>query len=107
MSLQVLESPDDPGRLRLVGDLDLHTAEAAAEAILRKCSQPELSLDLSDLGFMDSSGVWVLLRAQKAVSSHGGLFILLSPNPTVKRIIDVLGLQANGVMVRDRNDAGS
>ena len=107
MPLQILDSEDDPGRLRLVGDLDLHTAEAATDVILAKCDRPELSLDLSDLDFMDSSGVRVVLRAFKAVSSNGGSFALLSPNPTVRRIIDLLGLQANGVVVRDTNEPGS
>jgi anti-anti-sigma factor len=53
---------------------------------------------------MDSSGVRVLLRAFKAVSAKGGSFTLLSPNPTVRRIIDLLGIQAHGVVVREKNE---
>lgn len=105
MPLQILDSESDPACVRLVGELDLSTAGLAAEAILPKCDGSTLSLDLSELTFMDSSGVRVLLEAFKAVSSKGGTFALLSPTPVVRRIIDLLGLPENGVVVREAQDA--
>ena len=100
MTLEFVEG-DAPGRVRLVGELDLGSAPAAATSLELKCQQVDLlEVDLSELTFIDSSGVRVLLRAFKDLADRGGTLVLEYPTPTVQRVFDLLGLAANGVAIR-------
>ena len=78
------------------GELDLATAEA-----LRRCLVPlvkadpppaRLVLDLSELAFLDASGVSALLTAQRALAARGGQLVLRSPSRLVRRVVKVLDL---------------
>ena len=101
-AFQVLGMDDAAATLRLVGELDLHGQAYAAEALRsRTASDSDLTLDLSDLGFIDSSGIRVLISAHKELSRHGRKLVLSAPRPTVKRVFDLLGLDRVGIEIRD------
>jgi stage II sporulation protein AA (anti-sigma F factor antagonist) len=51
-----------------------------------------LLLDLSAVPFMDSSGLNVILRAYEETRRVGGSVRLISPTPTVQRILDLTGV---------------
>ena len=74
-----------PGRLRLVGEIDMSTADRLA-AILgdEREKGSELTLDLSDVTFMDSCGLEVLLDLSR---SHPVL--ILQPSDSVRRLFEV------------------
>lgn len=74
-----------PGRLRLVGEIDLSNADRLA-GILRAELEGgwELSLDLSDVTFIDSTGLQVLLDLSR---SHP--VIILQPSDSVRRLLEV------------------
>jgi anti-sigma B factor antagonist len=92
VGLQVETNIDQTGLavLTLAGELDLASApklEEAIEAIAAR--RPEgLTLDLTDLRFMDSAGIALLVLATKTV---GGV-TLRRPSPIVRRVIEVTGL---------------
>ena len=52
----------------------------------------DLVLDLSQLGFVDSSGLRVLISAQHQLADHGGTLVLRSPSETVRRLLEITGL---------------
>ena len=61
--VQVLPSE---GVVRVAGDLDISTSGALSDALDRLVSESDgdvLTFDLGDVGFMDSSGLAVLMRA--------------------------------------------
>jgi anti-anti-sigma factor len=91
---------DAPGVVRLIGELDISTVDRA-EAVLRDASRSaeRLSLDLSRLSFIDSSGVRLLLQLIKSQRDAGGDATLQSPTPEVARIFEILGLDASGVTI--------
>lgn len=77
---------------RLVGELDL----AGADAMSRLAAWVEsgsadlpLVLDLSDLTFVDSSGIRMLLETSAPVRPVA----LFSPSPAVQRVLDITGLR--------------
>ena len=88
-----VRDPSDAGEgmtVVLGGDLDIAgVAELAGPlaAVLAREPQP-LRLDLSELAFLDSSGVAVLVR----LANHFGRVRTLSATAPVRRVIDVLGL---------------
>jgi anti-anti-sigma factor len=57
---------NDPGHFRLEGELDLNNADELAELIEREMSEGrQVVLNLSNLSFMDSSGIRTLIRVSK------------------------------------------
>jgi anti-sigma B factor antagonist len=101
MLLEIIEL-GDAGHLQLKGELDLSGEEALSAAIdAARTRAGQLRLDLSELTFMDSSGLRVILRAVLA-SNGSGPVVLERPSPTVRRLLDVaLPTGAPGLEVRE------
>jgi anti-anti-sigma factor len=95
-----IERDDRNGVVRLIGELDVATVPRAAEALDAACaSSTHVVVDLAELTFMDSSGVRVLLQHWSAQRERGADLVLRSPTRTVRRLLDLLGIPANGVTV--------
>jgi len=91
-SLEISRTEDPPG-LRLTGEVDLATVEELSSALepdVRKGG--DITVDISGLRFMGSSGVQVLIRALVSLQGRGRL-VLLNPGHSVRRRIEVMGLQ--------------
>ncbi len=82
---------------RLRGELDVAAYDAAALAMapLFKAAG-DVMLDLSDLSFVDSTGIRLFIRLHKALDGHGEL-ILRSPAPHVAYILEIAGLPEIGI----------
>jgi len=83
-----------PPTIALAGELDPHTApllEGAIDEVLGR-EGTDLVLDLSQLGFVDSSGLRVLISAQHRPDEQGGTLVLQSPSETVRRLLEITGL---------------
>jgi anti-sigma B factor antagonist len=75
----------------LIGELDLETA-AELEWVLGELIQagrPEVVLDCSALSFMTSSGLTVLIGAQKQLRQQGRHLTLRAPRPVVARVLEI------------------
>ncbi|MEV4300079.1 STAS domain-containing protein [Microbispora rosea] len=78
----------------LDGALDYTNAELLrrdVEAIL-VAEHRELVLDLSDLGFCDSTGIRILLSIRKLMQERDGAVTLAGPNARLARIFKLTGL---------------
>jgi anti-sigma B factor antagonist len=75
--------------LRLVGELDASTAPELRTRLAelydggRRC----VVLDLSQLDFLDSTGLGVLVGALKRFRHDGGELALRDPRPTVRKVL--------------------
>ncbi|MBM7661142.1 stage II sporulation protein AA (anti-sigma F factor antagonist) [Bacillus mesophilus] len=81
--------------IRLVGELDHHTAEelrAKVTASLEKNNINHIILNLEQLSFMDSSGLGVILGRYKQIKNAGGEMVVCAISPAVKRLFDMSGL---------------
>ena len=80
--------------LRLRGELDMDSAELFAEAagLVLTHEVPTLVLDLSDLNFIDSSGLREFVVAFKRQREIGGDLVLRAPTEPVRRVLDIVGL---------------
>lgn len=96
MSLRIdLETKQDVLVIRLLGELDHHTAEelrTKVDEVLRNANIHHIVLSLADLDFMDSSGIGVILGRFKQVSARSGEMVVCSINPTIYRIFEMSGL---------------
>jgi anti-sigma B factor antagonist len=89
------------GVLRLSGELDLATDEDLLSAF-RSASDDasEVILDLSELEFIDSTGIRAFVTIAREVSPRG--VVLRSPRRAVRKVIDLTRLEdAGGVRVAD------
>ncbi len=83
--------------LRVSGEIDLTSAPKLDDEIqsLIEQSVRTLTLDLSSVAFMDSTGLRVLLKASKLLESSGGKVVLLKPSEPVRRLLEVSGLEGH------------
>jgi len=90
-----MEQHRRPGTLELVlhGELDVATAPRvdAALAALRD-DERELRVDLSDLAFLDSTGLRTLLRASRVAQERGGRLAMVPGPSAVQRVFELTGL---------------
>ncbi len=88
------------GEVRLVGELDLSTVPIAEQELRAAASEAlRLTVNLSELEFMDSGGVRLILHLLTEQRAKGGDLVLEAPTTTVRRLFDLLELEANGVVI--------
>jgi stage II sporulation protein AA (anti-sigma F factor antagonist) len=85
--------------VQVKGEVDVasspHLAAATARAMEREATDKvDLVIDLTHLLFIDVSGINVLMRAARLARAGGGTLVLRSPSRSVRRLLDVLGLDA-------------
>ena len=74
------------------GELDLATADrlwAELEPLLTP--QTVIVLDGTEITFLDSSGLRVLLQAGNRAGAGGAAFRLVAPQPAVQRVLELAG----------------
>ena len=80
--------------LVLSGELDVVSAPALEQRLSEALSEPgaHVTLDLSDLEFVDSAGVSVLIKAKQDAESRGRTLVLARPTEQVHRVFALVGL---------------
>ena len=90
----IVSSLDSRHEVRLLGELDMSTAPQLRDELARLASSGAgiVTLDLSDLAFIDSTGLSVLITALKLLRQHGGELALRSPTPGTRKVLEITGL---------------
>jgi len=81
--------------VRLQGDLDHHGVERIRDEIeqeLQNNGYRGIVLSFTNLDFMDSSGLGLILGRYKSVTQHGGKMALANVNPALKRLFELSGI---------------
>ncbi len=79
----------------VMGDMDHHNASTIRSVIdkeIREKPVQNLVFDLSNLDFMDSSGVGLILGRYKRMKELDGNVFIAAAKPEVERIINLSGL---------------
>ncbi len=83
-------------RIRLIGEIDLAAVEGLATALIKAIDE-HLSVgtlvecDLSEVGYMDSTGFHMLVRVQNVIEDAAARLVLVRPSPQVRQILDIAG----------------
>jgi anti-sigma B factor antagonist len=79
--------------VRLAGELDLYNAHVVREALIDAAAEgpARLVVDLSDVKFIDSTALGVLIEARTRMSNRRA-FLLASPGLETRRALQVSGL---------------
>ena len=84
---------DDTLIVEAVGEIDAHTCERLEAALAGAGMAPgPVVLDLSGVGFIDSSGLRVLVNAHRARETLDHGLVLRGLSPPIQRLFDVTGL---------------
>ncbi|PKQ29322.1 MAG: hypothetical protein CVT60_05935 [Actinobacteria bacterium HGW-Actinobacteria-10] len=77
--------------VHLEGDLDLATAPSARAVLdsLVDTGFTRIVLDLTDVDYMDSSALGLLVWLDRALQSHDGKIVLAAPNRNVRRVLEI------------------
>jgi anti-anti-sigma factor len=76
--------------LRLAGELDLATAPGLTEALLDfASSESDVHLHLSEVSFLDSSGLRVILALARSRGDTASV-VLLAPSAAILRILEIM-----------------
>ena len=97
LSVQVEElagSGEDRVVARVSGELDVSTAPRLREELvaLFAAGRRYVVLDLSDLDFLDSTGLGVIVGVLKRARTLGGDLLLVCPKPSIRRVFEITGL---------------
>jgi anti-sigma B factor antagonist len=92
------------------GEIDLHTAPTLRAALAAAVDaaggdQPAVVVDLTGVGFIDSTGLGELVAAHKALADKGARLHLAASNERVRRLLSITGVDEVLAVHADRTAA--
>ena len=94
--MPITVSTQDSGlTIALSGEIDHHGARemmSQLDSAIAERLPRQLTLDLSGVTFMDSSGIAVLLRAQRQLAHTGGSLRVTAVPAQARRVLDAAGI---------------
>ncbi|MFE9451894.1 STAS domain-containing protein [Streptomyces sp. NPDC006739] len=94
--LTVVSTTTDGIRVVTVaGEIDHHTGQALGQALdVSGTPRPRIVVDLSQVTFLDSSGINLFIAAHHAVAEADGWIRLAAPTEAVMRTLRIVGVDA-------------
>ena len=85
---------DSEALVRVAGEVDLATSPRLREALdgVIGSGVPVVRLDMSSVGFLDSSGISVLVDAQQRLQETSSRLVLHGVGDHIKRVLEISGL---------------
>lgn len=96
IELNVNSRPDgDATLISVSGEVDLSTTPLLRSALVEHldAGRKSLVLDLSEVGFLDSTGLGMLVSLHRRANDEGGSLRLTSVQRPVRRVLQITGLE--------------
>jgi anti-anti-sigma factor len=94
--------------VRLVGEADVTTPSLRHVLDAEAAKKPRLLLlDASGLSFIDSAALHEIVRAYRALRADGCRLVLVSPSPTVARVLQLSALDQVIPVLASAEEAGA
>jgi stage II sporulation protein AA (anti-sigma F factor antagonist) len=93
---------------KVSGDVDQHNAALVREETDIKISHENvknLIFDFTNLDFMDSSGLGIIIGRYKIISSLGGKVAIAVTKPTIRRLLELSGINKIMYVTESLTDA--
>ena len=80
--------------MKLIGALDLSGRYGIEIEFVRQCAGDAVHIlvDLSEVDYISSIGVHMLITSASSIASRGGKLALLSPQPGVLEVLELTGI---------------
>lgn len=101
-----IEVVDSPRGLRLLGDIDSHTAPQLEDALRALKTDSDVTLGMAKVGFIDSTGLRVLVAQHQRSDASGSRLVLANPSGAVSRLLEMTGL-AGTLHTTDTSGSGA
>ncbi|MCO8127976.1 STAS domain-containing protein [Acidimicrobiia bacterium EGI L10123] len=82
---------DDYVVCRPHGELDAYTADELCDSVAAITNPDIVVIDLSEVSFMDSTGLGRLIGAVRRTGDAGGDVAVCSPSPFLHRLLETVG----------------
>lgn len=98
-----VSSDGDKATVALRGELDLSGVDRARQAIeeAESAEAQLLVLDMSELEFIDSTGLEVMLRAARRAHDSGRRLVVARPSRYVRRLLEMTAIDQSLDIVED------
>jgi anti-sigma B factor antagonist len=92
---------------RVTGDVDFDVAPQLKKRIVSRmeAGDRQLIVDLSGVGFIDSTAIGVLVASLKRLREAGGSLLVVCDNEDVRSIFETVGLESVIPLHRSHEDA--
>jgi len=78
--------------VRVSGDIDIESAPRLQECLASLADQPVVAVDLTDVPFVESSGIGVLVAEHKRRVATGGQLVITGSSPLALRVFELTGV---------------
>jgi anti-sigma B factor antagonist len=102
LELQPMETPKRG--LRLIGEVDLSTAPYLSDALAELNGDGDVTLDLSEMTFIDSSGLVVIVAFARSL--EGSKVVLTNASEATRRTLQLTNLDDHPSLVVGSNGDG-
>ena len=100
-----VESLEDAYVIRAAGEIDMDTADSLrSELDAARAARLTTLLDLSQVSFIDSSGLHVMLDAAGWVDAEGWPLFIVRPSPVVLHLLELTGTERMLPVVHAEDD---
>ena len=90
------EINDDVLEVKLIGEIDHHSAvgvRSDIDGLIFEYRPHKIVLDLSEISFMDSSGLGLIMGRYSLIKELGGSLSLRAPTVAVMKILSLAGME--------------
>jgi anti-anti-sigma factor len=107
LEVDELAAGDSTHVIALTGELDVATVEAFNAAVERAVSDGVAAVvaDLTQVTFIDSSGLAAMLGALRSLDHAGARLVIACANPTVLRVFEITGTEQTFEILPTREQA--
>ena len=87
--------------IRLSGELDHHSAKGLLRRLdqeIEKALPTQLTLDLSGVTFMDSSGIGLIMGRYRLMQLEGGSLSITGASERLRKVMRMAGLDKLGIL---------
>jgi anti-anti-sigma factor len=102
VQLKEVQVDDRITHLAIVGQLDvagMHTIDVKFHSYTAARRRPAL-VDLSQMGFITSLGMGMLVSCARSLQRYGAKMVLLNPQPEVEEVLKAVGIDQGVPIVR-------
>ena len=96
MELQYRDLENNIRFIKLIGTLDITGTGKIETRFAGYCAEDKarMIVDLSEVDFLSSIGVRLLMLTAKSIGCRGGKMVLLNPIPEVLHVLEITGIPA-------------
>ena len=96
-----IETTADETTVWLTGELDHHAARQLRQQVdlaVERTRPQRLRLDFSDVSFMDSSGIGLIMGRYRLMQLEGGTLVVTGASERLRKVMRLAGLDRLGIL---------